>query len=218
MLAALIVLSAVMASVFEWYRLQAARVEMQTAADAAALGGVREFIDDRFLAGEPCDLSASFALATDAMRNQALTQCIASSRDQAQQYAFNNGVFGDPVTLDANAANDPAGDILLGRLNCARDKVFYAGDLTVNGQPPAPLLVNAVRIHAHGTRDYGDSVCYRWRSARRPLTDGGNDGDGHARPRRDRLPVRRRPAGATGAHRLALRPAGRKPDCLGVPD
>ena len=147
----MLIVSSLAISLIEIYRLQTARVEMQNAAEAAALAAARELVDDRLLVGDPRVIGER----TDAARSSAC------------RLAFNNGVFGDPVALDRNVANDGRGEVVLGRLDPHADDVFYAGDLSAAGQPPAVgaglprPYINACHVHACRTRSHGASVSWR---------------------------------------------------------
>src|SRR4051794_906504 len=81
-------------------RLWTIRAEQQRTADAASLAALQILVDDDLLRGD----------------SQAVADLLARARLQAQQYAQFNYVDGQPFALDANAANDAAGDIVIGIL------------------------------------------------------------------------------------------------------
>ena len=147
----MLIASSLAISLIEIYRLQTARVEMQNAAEAAALAAARELVDDRLLVGDPRVIGER----TDAARSSAC------------RLAFNNGVFGDPVALDRNDANDGRGEVVLGRLDPHADDVFYGENLSAAGQTsavgaglPRPCI-NACHVRACRTRSHGASVSRR---------------------------------------------------------
>ncbi|HVS37542.1 MAG TPA: hypothetical protein VMS17_18410, partial [Gemmataceae bacterium] len=105
-----------------------------------------QLVDDRMLVGDPDFAADRFG----------------SARESARVFAALNGVLGDPVVLDRNDVNDDGGDIVLGRLESPRDKVFEAGDLAPFCRPKADLLINAVHVHAWRTRAHGASLAWRW--------------------------------------------------------
>ena len=161
-LLALLFLTAVLVGVVEIYRLPAARVEMQTSADAAALAAARELVDDRFLIGDP----------------RALAERIAAARVAAHRFALVNGVFGDPVALDDNEANDAGGDVLLGRLDAPRAECSSRAigratacrptrcSSTPSGFTPTPPAPTGPRSAGAGPRDSA-SRPRTWRRRRR---------------------------------------------------
>src|SRR5207248_5369946 len=117
----LMVLTGSMAAVLEIYRFQVVRGEMQNSADAAATAAARELVDDSLLTGDP----------------QAMADRLAAAREQARVCGLINGVLGDPVVLAANESNEGHGDVVLGRVDPLRGKVFCGGDLSAVCHTPA---------------------------------------------------------------------------------
>lgn len=87
------------------------REQLQAGTDAAALAGARRL-----------DGSATM---------------LATARSTAVEVAGRNLALGDPLTLDANLANDPAGDVVLGVWDAATGRFTPETD---------PALVDAVQV------------------------------------------------------------------------
>jgi hypothetical protein len=77
--------------------LSVARTELQRSADAAAMAAAWELVDEELLQGTP-----------------SLDNGIDQAREKAQQYAAQNRVCSRQPSVDANAGNDPDGDIVIG--------------------------------------------------------------------------------------------------------
>ena len=121
---ALLVVGLAMALVLDRLWVDAARLELRTAAEAAALAGASRLVDDELL-GESFDSSA---------RAQA-------ARDTASEVAAQNLAVGESVRLDAA----PGGDIRLGRIvtdDTGREQ-FLETDVA-----PRSVLVYASRTRA----------------------------------------------------------------------
>jgi uncharacterized membrane protein len=84
--------------------LQVARTQLQQSADAAALAATEELIDNEALGAVP-DLSDETA----------------SARSLAVQYAAANQICSAAPTIDPNAANSTAGDVVIGYLQDPSD-------------------------------------------------------------------------------------------------
>src|SRR5262249_21840195 len=80
--------------------LSSIRVEVQTAADAAALAAAQSLVDDDTLRGSAALMPALFANATN----------------EAAVYAAQNTVRGQPLALMENSNNRATGDIVFGML------------------------------------------------------------------------------------------------------
>lgn len=121
---ALLVVGLAMALVLDRLWIDAARLELRTAAEAAALAGASRLVDDELL-GESFDSS---------VRAQVV-------RDSASEVAAQNVAVGESVRLDAS----PAGDIRLGQI--VKDEtgreLFLETDVA-----PSSVLVYASRTRA----------------------------------------------------------------------
>jgi hypothetical protein len=84
------------------------QLELQIAADAGALAGANALVDDRLLTEAPN--------VQDAV--------MASAEDAAQHFAGLNRIWGSPLTLRPNPANDASGEMLLGTLDHSRSRLF----------------------------------------------------------------------------------------------
>ncbi len=109
------------------------RTLLRNDTDAAALAAVQSLVDDRLLLGNPNVML------------QLLNDPINGARVNAQRYAQLNLVFGEGLNLDANLANDPDGDIVVGTLALPREKTFLLPDFTKKNDPEW-LSINAVRV------------------------------------------------------------------------
>jgi hypothetical protein len=112
-----------------------ARAQLTTEADAAALAGASKLND-------PARISATFNLSGDVSAAQARAQTIGQA----------NKVLGQAAVINANATNDPNGDIVVGYINTTT--------------PNAPLvtaaastsLFNSVQVKAQRTSNHGGPV------------------------------------------------------------
>jgi Putative Flp pilus-assembly TadE/G-like len=111
-----------------------AKEELQRAADASALAACWEYGDKISGGHNPAD-SASFARAA------------------AAEYASLNRVTGDPMSLGANEANDPNGDIVFGYI--ADFKNSHSEFHTDN-----PNSFNAIRVRLHKNASNNGEVPY----------------------------------------------------------
>ena len=68
---------------------------------------------------------------------------VLGTRDRADQLALANKAAGEPVQLSRNEANDPEGDIVLGR---------YDRQLRTFNPNPTPSVMNAVKVVARRTQ------------------------------------------------------------------
>lgn len=84
--------------------IQVAKVQLQQAADAAALAATAELIDDEALTGTP-----------------GLTDEIASARTLAVQYAAANKICQAAPVVDPNTGNSSVGDVVVGYLSDPSD-------------------------------------------------------------------------------------------------
>jgi len=109
------------------------KAELQNAADAAALAGASQILDRDELAGQP---------------NQSAE--IAAAREQAVALAGLNRVAGRPVYLDANTANDPAGDVVVGYLPNPAD---HQNTLRTDVYP-----YNSVQVRIRLSRSHGSPL------------------------------------------------------------
>ncbi len=106
------------------------QAELQNAADAAALAGARALADDLLL--------------TD--REDRGDVVLARARAAALEFGRHNLVMTRPLELDANAANEPCGEVLCGTLDNPFARYFDENLLA----PPVPCRPwhNAVRVRA----------------------------------------------------------------------
>jgi Flp pilus assembly protein TadG len=74
--------------------------EVQNAADSAAMAGTSQLLDRNALKGAPSQSAV-----------------VANARATAQSFSSKNTAAGVSLLLDANAGNDPAGDIVCGRID-----------------------------------------------------------------------------------------------------
>jgi hypothetical protein len=116
------------------------QLQLQTAGDAAALAGAATLINDEWL--RPSSPRAA--------------GLITSARAAAQQFAAANPVLTQPPQLDANAANLPDGDIVIGALDSNGILVPY-GNL---GNPQQRTLnnISAMVVRARRLRSRNQGV------------------------------------------------------------
>lgn len=115
----LVLLLAGLAVAVNSFWLAEAEQELHNAADAAALAGIQELVNDDWLRNDPTLIPLL------------LERCWV----RAQEYASLNRTLTRPVELLANAANDPNGDIVLGH-----------SDATTGLQIPADILTNPASL------------------------------------------------------------------------
>ncbi len=108
--------------------LRDARGTAQHGADAAALAGARLLADDALLVPDP----------------QRLRQRLVQVRQAAQVVGQMNFALDERLQLDANPDNDPAGDIVIGRLDRPVNGTFIA--YSEDAAPASDWPVNAVRV------------------------------------------------------------------------
>jgi hypothetical protein len=135
LLLAMPIMMLAMALAFYAAELVETRTLLRNDADAAALAAVQSLVDDRLLLGNPN------------LMLQLLNDPVNGVRANAQRYAQLNLVFGEGLSLDANRANDPDGDIVVGTLALPRDKTFLLPDFTKKNDPQW-LSINTVRVTA----------------------------------------------------------------------
>jgi Flp pilus assembly protein TadG len=111
-----------------------AKEELQRTADASALAACWEY-GQRLADGNSTTLSESYARTT------------------AANYAALNHVTGNAMTMNANAANDPEGDIVFGY-------VADFSDSQAEFQTGGPNTSNAVRIRLHKNASANGEVPY----------------------------------------------------------
>jgi hypothetical protein len=140
LLLSLPVMTLAMALAFYAAELVETRTLLRNDTDAAALAGVQTFVNDDLLRGDPNTMKTLIPLA----------------RQNAQQYAQLNLVFGDGLYLDPNTNNDENGDIVVGTLAFPRSTEFILPDLTKNLDPEW-LSLNTVRVtgRRNGQRPHG---------------------------------------------------------------
>ncbi|MBI3469117.1 MAG: hypothetical protein HY000_39435 [Planctomycetes bacterium] len=114
----LVVFMVMVASAIDLGMVTLARTELQASADAAALAGAWELLDEDRLKGTPN-----------------LTTEIAAARQKAVDYAALNNVMGHGPVVDPNTPNDPNGDVVVGYLNDPSDQsesMSFANPTTYN--------------------------------------------------------------------------------------
>jgi hypothetical protein len=138
----LVVLFVAFAVAVDYSALWQTRVEMQDAADAAALGGAQTLVDDRVLLQNPA----------------AMAELIAEARHQAIRFAGLNNVLNQPLTLDPNLDNSASGDIVFGALDTPRSPTFVLIEDIGDPSNAALTQVNALRIVARRIRARGNAA------------------------------------------------------------
>jgi hypothetical protein len=131
----------IIALAINYTRLWTIRVEMQSAADAAALACADTLVGDDLLRGTP----------------SALPHLIQTASAQAIQYAANNAVLGQPFVLLPNPDNLANGDIVFGTLDRPRGSTFAVAANVSDPTNTALATVNAVLINARLTRARGNA-------------------------------------------------------------
>jgi Putative Flp pilus-assembly TadE/G-like len=132
---------AIIALAINYTRLWTIRVEMQSAADAAALAGADTLVGDDLLRGN----------------SSAFPGLLQSASAQAIQYAVNNIVQGQPFVLLPNPNNLADGDIVFGTLDQPRGSTFVVAANVNDPTNTALAAVNAVQINAWLTRARGNA-------------------------------------------------------------
>jgi len=120
--ASMILLLVMLAAAVDLGWIYLARMQLQNAADAAALAGVAQLIDEDFLTGTP-DQSDD----------------VIACRDSAETYAGLNKAAGRHLSLDRNDSNDPNGGIVVGYIE---DPLHISSSFQVGGVPE----YNSVRV------------------------------------------------------------------------
>jgi Flp pilus assembly protein TadG len=105
--------------------LQMARVQLQQAADAAALAACSELVDNEAILGSPD-----------------LTDEVASARNYAVTYAALNKVCQQGPVVDPNTSNNPSGEVIIGNLGNPSNPLEPISFTT-------PNRYNAVQVHVH---------------------------------------------------------------------
>jgi hypothetical protein len=141
LLLALPVMLLAMALAFYAAELVETRTQLRNATDAAALAAAQTLVDDRLLLNAP------------ALMPPLLTR----ARQNAQEYAQLNLVFGQGLPLDPNLRNHPDGDIVFGTLAWPRSKTFLLPDLS-KPMDPAWLAINTVRVTGHRNQRRGNPM------------------------------------------------------------
>jgi hypothetical protein len=118
------------------------QLELQIAADAAALAGANALVDDLLLTELP------------AAQNEVMTR----AEEAARHYASLNRVWGTPLRLQSNPANASNGEMLLGTLDHASSRLF-------NNQLPLAMHlydpgVDAFRVEARRQGVAAHSTAY----------------------------------------------------------
>jgi hypothetical protein len=144
-LVSLVVILMLVALAVDYAGLWEARGAMENAADAAALSAAADLVDDRALLASP---PVQVAL-------------IQNARADAVAYAANNLVLGQPLPLDPNPTNDPAGDLVFGFVDLLQGTGFIAAGDVSDPTNPNVLAVNAVRVVARRTRARGNPAGLR---------------------------------------------------------
>lgn len=119
----MIVILGMVAFAVDFGYLTIARTELQRNADAAAIAGCWDLMDDS-PPGATADLTAEIALA----------------RQSAAQYVTANSVCNSSVNVSSNSANASGGDIVIGNLD---NPSLASSSLTFTN----PNLFNAVQVH-----------------------------------------------------------------------
>jgi hypothetical protein len=139
LLLALPVMLLAMALAFYAAELVETRTQLRNATDAAALAGAQTLVDDRLLLGMP----------------SLMPPLLTRARQNAQEYAQLNLVFGKGLQLDPNFSNNPEGDIVFGTLAWPRSKTFLLPNLS---KPEEWLAINTVRVTGHRNQQRGNPV------------------------------------------------------------
>lgn len=137
LLALLALLLSIVALAVDSAHLWQARQELQSSADAAALAAVQGLVHDGLLCPAP-----------GRMANLA-----AAARSDAQRLASLNPSAGRTVELQANALQDPMGDIVFGFFEPTTGQFLPARPEEIDW----PVL-NAVRVTARRTQERGNAV------------------------------------------------------------
>jgi hypothetical protein len=137
----LLALLAIIAFAINYVRLWTIRVEMQGAADAAALAAANTLVGDDLLRGDPGPLPA----------------LIQATSTQAIQFAADNLVQGQPFVLLPNPNNLADGDVVFGTLDQPRGSTFVVAANVNDPTNSALATVNAVQINAWLTRARGNA-------------------------------------------------------------
>ena len=131
----------IIALAINYTRLWTIRVEMQNAADAAALAGADTLVGDDLLRGNP----------------SALPGLLQAASAQAIQYASNNLVQGQPFVLLPNPDNLANGDIVFGTLDQPHGSTFVVATNINDPTNSALTTINTVQINAWLTRARGNA-------------------------------------------------------------
>jgi hypothetical protein len=141
----LVVILMLVALAVDYAGLWEARGALENAADAAAHSAAGALVDDRALLANP---AVQVAL-------------IQNARAEAVAYAASNLVLGQPLFLDPNLTNDPAGDLVFGFVDLAGGTGFLAAGDVSDPTNPNVLAVNAVHVVARRTRARGNPAGLR---------------------------------------------------------
>jgi hypothetical protein len=125
--------------------------QMQSACDAAAMAGVVELLDQTplYSGSLHADISSEEWLA---FLRQFDEERAESARMQAQLYASENAVGGQPLQLDPNRANLPDGDLVVGWV----DEPQSLGSLMDVWSGDGPI--NALFVHGNRSERRGNAV------------------------------------------------------------
>ncbi len=137
----LLALLGIIALAINYTRLWTIRVEMQSAADAAALAGADTLVGDDLLRGDP----------------SALPALIQAASAQAIKYAASNLVQGQPFVLLPNPNNLASGDVVFGTLDQPRGSTFVVATGVNDPTNSALAMINTVQINAWLTRARGNA-------------------------------------------------------------
>ena len=141
LLLALPVMLLAMSLAFYAAELVETRTQLRNATDAAALAAAQTLVDDRLLLSIPT----------------LMPSLLTRARENAQEYAQLNLVFGQGLQLDPNLSNQPDGDIVFGTLAWPRSKTFLLPNLSKPADPEW-LAINTVRVTGHRNRQRGNPM------------------------------------------------------------
>jgi hypothetical protein len=115
-----------------------ARLEMANGVDAAALAGVQALAHDLVLTQRP----------------DVMPWVVDKAGEVARAYAERQPVLGTPLALQPNPEMAPEGDVVFGFVDSSQRS---AGFQPAPAGLPPHLLLNALRVTAHRTRDRGNA-------------------------------------------------------------
>jgi hypothetical protein len=131
---------ACVALALDWALIACYRQQLQVACDAAALAGAAQ-------------LAVPFpVVAADGVLDSEELARLTAARREAQYFAAQNLVAGQPLMLETNTSNRPDGNIVVGQL----DDSVTAGNRLTPWQGWGPC--NGVRVQVFRTRALGDPV------------------------------------------------------------